>query len=104
MYICVYIYIYISVFIYALNILKHKKKKSVPFDRMKCPKSLERKPWKFGSRSPLLEMVSESETEQSSHLLVLYQGVDHLQDGALWLLSKKKKQVQLSYCRWKKSG
>lgn len=49
--------------------------------------------------------VSESETEQSSHLLVLYQGVDHLQDGALWLLSeKKKKQVQLSYCRWKKSG
>lgn len=32
----------------------------------------------------------ESETEQSSHLLVLYQGVDHLQDGALWLLSKKR--------------
>ena len=85
MYTCVYTYI--SVCIYVLNILKHKVFST--FWSHEMSKIIERKPWKSGSRSPLLEMVSESATEQSSHLLVLYQGVDHLQDGALWLLSKK---------------
>lgn len=58
MYIYIYIYIRIYIlFIYVLNILKHKIFSA--FWSHEMSKIIERQPWKSGSRSPLLEMVSK---------------------------------------------